>query len=743
MKREVKTIMKTALMKIAMVTVLTLKRRAGVDADLDSAGARQCCETTGVWMTSFPGLNTSVSQSKRSPVTFQLTASLLFSLTEMATGRWKAGRDLRGVISLCILLDVADVACTAECGANCGTCGANCAKRVADLETLPSPTACACVGHTRAHDRLPPNGATAVTLRPALHAPFARKASFVPRRVFHTTLKILYRGRRPASGMSHVTDIRKSAPASCENEAPTLYGNRPNSSSQKPLLYCRKIWSNAGMQASGKREIPDETRRAASSSGTIPTYENPGMTPPGIEQDSSWWSHLTSPRPAIQFVPKMFYRAEVGALGGPVQSANIVVGVPLHSSHPRTMALEIKPETFATVVRRLQIHTCLTRDSKPQNQVPEDSVQPPEYQLRMKTIYSSSDADNCNAIISRNALGADELQRNLLHPDWLPPIETQRIVLLWNQLYTRCLSAVSDSVVTKGMFFRALLAWNTMEGITHKSHYDRSSAFFDGLGSTSVWLAYSVCAVDGTYSLLTTSISFIIMRTATRCPCGMLLAADDGLYNDRHLPGSRLDQTCFESKPLEENASKYNSSTLSVSLPNLPSFPKLGLPATVCWRTFLISLRPAEMYYPEILTHAPKLPPVAASPHQRLMSHSAISKSCPRRRRITVGILGTHLHCSRASRWYNRAGRKAGATTHSQTEIELDEDIDAWPLTRSAACSSGVYADNRNSRISRNAPTSTRCDVICFTLIGYHSSQRIALLWNQLTKEPEPRWLSS
>ncbi|KAJ8894785.1 hypothetical protein PR048_000092 [Dryococelus australis] len=39
-----------------------------------------------------------------------------------------------------------------------------------------------------------------------------------------------------------------------------------------------------------------------------------------------FWPRLTSPRPAIQFVPKMFYRVEVGALGGPVQSANIVVG---------------------------------------------------------------------------------------------------------------------------------------------------------------------------------------------------------------------------------------------------------------------------------------------------------------------------------------------------------------------------------------------------------------------------------
>ncbi|KAJ8871945.1 hypothetical protein PR048_028285 [Dryococelus australis] len=48
------------------------------------------------------------------------------------------------------------------------------------------------------------------------------------------------------------------------------------------------------------------------------------------ELSNEFWPRLTSPHTAIQFVPKMFYRVEVGALGGPVQSANIVVGVPLH-----------------------------------------------------------------------------------------------------------------------------------------------------------------------------------------------------------------------------------------------------------------------------------------------------------------------------------------------------------------------------------------------------------------------------
>ncbi|KAJ8897456.1 hypothetical protein PR048_002802 [Dryococelus australis] len=46
---------------------------------------------------------------------------------------------------------------------------------------------------------------------------------------------------------------------------------------------------------------------------------------PFHELSSGFWPRLTSAHPAIQFVPKMFYRVEVRAL-----SANIVVGVPLH-----------------------------------------------------------------------------------------------------------------------------------------------------------------------------------------------------------------------------------------------------------------------------------------------------------------------------------------------------------------------------------------------------------------------------
>ncbi|KAJ8888906.1 hypothetical protein PR048_008400 [Dryococelus australis] len=58
----------------------------------------------------------------------------------------------------------------------------------------------------------------------------------------------------------------------------------------------------------------------------------PFLLQPLDELSNGFWPRLTSPHPAIQFVPKMFYRVEVGALGGPAQLANIVVGVPLHSS---------------------------------------------------------------------------------------------------------------------------------------------------------------------------------------------------------------------------------------------------------------------------------------------------------------------------------------------------------------------------------------------------------------------------
>ncbi|KAJ8868337.1 hypothetical protein PR048_029853 [Dryococelus australis] len=54
-----------------------------------------------------------------------------------------------------------------------------------------------------------------------------------------------------------------------------------------PAASLRQLWSSAGMQGMGKRDIPEKTRRPEASSGTIPTCENPGLTQPRIEPGSS------------------------------------------------------------------------------------------------------------------------------------------------------------------------------------------------------------------------------------------------------------------------------------------------------------------------------------------------------------------------------------------------------------------------------------------------------------------------
>ncbi|KAJ8876776.1 hypothetical protein PR048_021223 [Dryococelus australis] len=83
------------------------------------------------------------------------------------------------------------------------------------------------------------------------------------------------------------------------------------------------VWSSAGMQGRGKREISEKTHRIAASSGTIPTCENPGVTRPEIELGSPWWKadSLTvhSPRHSCKCVwlglqdPTRVKRGEYGA----------------------------------------------------------------------------------------------------------------------------------------------------------------------------------------------------------------------------------------------------------------------------------------------------------------------------------------------------------------------------------------------------------------------------------------------
>ncbi|KAJ8888239.1 hypothetical protein PR048_007726 [Dryococelus australis] len=60
-----------------------------------------------------------------------------------------------------------------------------------------------------------------------------------------------------------------------------IIGSQGLAVKSRPILTRMKGW--------GEREIPEKTRRPAASSGTIPTYEDPGVTRPGIENGSPWW----------------------------------------------------------------------------------------------------------------------------------------------------------------------------------------------------------------------------------------------------------------------------------------------------------------------------------------------------------------------------------------------------------------------------------------------------------------------
>ncbi|KAJ8880057.1 hypothetical protein PR048_020680 [Dryococelus australis] len=63
---------------------------------------------------------------------------------------------------------------------------------------------------------------------------------------------------------------------------------------------CYLHLDSAGMKGRGKWEIPEKTRRPTTSSGTIPTCENP-VTQPGIKPGSPWWkaSRLTARPPQL------------------------------------------------------------------------------------------------------------------------------------------------------------------------------------------------------------------------------------------------------------------------------------------------------------------------------------------------------------------------------------------------------------------------------------------------------------
>ncbi|KAJ8888059.1 hypothetical protein PR048_007545, partial [Dryococelus australis] len=151
----------------------------------------------------------------------------------------------------------------------------------------------------------------------------------------------------------------------------------------KPMRVIEVIWSSAGMNRQGGREIPEKTRRPVKSSGTIPTCENPGVIRPGIEPGeqanrsataapskpmaivkllsgscSSYFYHYW-----IEVAPECQIPADLNVLRGltrwnPVRqslSANLLHsrGIPDHTEllGARAIRYEARPQSFAQPIR--------------------------------------------------------------------------------------------------------------------------------------------------------------------------------------------------------------------------------------------------------------------------------------------------------------------------------------------------------------------------------------------------------
>ncbi|KAJ8866687.1 hypothetical protein PR048_032548 [Dryococelus australis] len=87
---------------------------------------------------------------------------------------------------------------------------------------------------------------------------------------------------------------------------------------------CGNNLEHAGKQRRAKREIPEKTPRQGESSGTIPTRENPGATPPGIEPGSPGWEasslDTTPPRPPFLLYNSLAFSVKHLILVIPIKS---------------------------------------------------------------------------------------------------------------------------------------------------------------------------------------------------------------------------------------------------------------------------------------------------------------------------------------------------------------------------------------------------------------------------------------
>ncbi|KAJ8871676.1 hypothetical protein PR048_028003 [Dryococelus australis] len=113
-------------------------------------------------------------------------------------------------------------------------------------------------------------------------------------------------GRRVLSGLSLSTPFIPALLYSHLNQSHVLAAkSRPNLFTDFITHYFPH-WS----ATCEKRAIPGKTRRPATSSGMIPTCENPGATPPGIESGSPWReaSSLTVTPPRLHLISRSVFK---------------------------------------------------------------------------------------------------------------------------------------------------------------------------------------------------------------------------------------------------------------------------------------------------------------------------------------------------------------------------------------------------------------------------------------------------
>ncbi|KAJ8865940.1 hypothetical protein PR048_033463 [Dryococelus australis] len=108
---------------------------------------------------------------------------------------------------------------------------------------------------------------------------------------------------KTSSEWSCIVATRNVTPGSTINEHVSRSARSDRERRDRAALNIEVLRADEGevSKGEGKLEIPEKTRRPAASSGTIPTRENPGVTPPGIEPGSPRWRRRKIHRAYCQF----------------------------------------------------------------------------------------------------------------------------------------------------------------------------------------------------------------------------------------------------------------------------------------------------------------------------------------------------------------------------------------------------------------------------------------------------------